>query len=50
MKKERERTIKILEEEYKSYWNNILMDANSYNKGFNEGIQKAIKILKTENE
>jgi hypothetical protein len=47
MDKQRVRTIKILEQEKKSYWESDL-DINSYNKGFTEGIKRAIKILETE--
>ena len=45
--KERIRTMELLEQEKKSYWDSKL-DINSYNKGFTDGIKRAIKILETE--
>ncbi len=43
---ERERTIKLLEKELKAYWSGY----DSEEENYNEGIKRAIEILKTENK
>ncbi len=40
---ERERTIKLLEKELKTFW----LGYNSEKENYNEGIKRAIEILKT---
>lgn len=49
MNKERERTLKLIEQEFKPVWTSgyACVD-NEKNNAYNNGLQKAIKILKTE--
>ena len=40
-----ETTIKLLNNIKKPYWTNCKLNVNSYNNGFNEGIERAIRLL-----
>ena len=51
MNKERERTIKLIEQEFKDVWIiGYACGENEKNDAYNNGLKKAIKILKTEME